>query len=197
MQPVAFTSPSVEGLMDLGRKFLECPKKSHGPSCYYLVLIYTANCGPEEQAVRIAQTWDLHGKLESSKCTYLHKKIELFINAMARPMERDGTLFMTVEDLLRVQPPSHEYSADAVMKQIAWAQDPQIWNHPIAQRFLESEVISESLEFHKFQAWLSTKRRWTPFWSEWSVYNEDLKVAGKIDFVWMDLDDGCKLVIAD
>ena len=32
---------------------------------------------------------------------------------------------------------------------------------------------------------------------EWSLYNEDLKVAGQIDSLWMDLDGGGTLVMAD
>lgn len=188
---------AVETIVDLGRHFLLDPQKAGGPSCYYLMFLYTASCTPEGQAAQIAQTWELHGSLESLKGTFMHKKIELFINAMARPMERDGTLHVAVEDLLREQPPAHEYAAEAVMKYIAWAQDPQIWDHPVAQRFFQSEVRGESLEFRKFRAWLSTKSRWTPFRLEWSLYNEDLKVAGQIDSLWMDLDRGGTLVMAD
>jgi len=160
-------------------------------------MLYTATLGPQVQALQIAKTWDLHGRLESLKGTYLHKKIELFINAMARVMERDGTKFVAVEDLLRQQPPALEYSAEAVMKHIAWAQEPEIWDHPLAQRFFEKELCGESLEFSKFRSWLATKPRWTPFRLEWSLYNEDLQVAGQIDSLWLDLDSGGALVMAD
>ena len=188
---------SIERIVELGRKFLMCPRKPEGPSCYYLMLLYTADCGPENQAVHITRTWEIHGGLESLKGTYLHKKIELFINAMATPMERDGSVQVAVEDLLLEQPPAHEYAAEAVLRQIAWSQDSELWNHPLAQRFFENEIRSESLEFQKFRSWLSTKRRWTPFRLEWSVYNEDLKVAGQIDSLWMDLDAGGALVMVD
>jgi len=187
----------VDRAMMIGRDFLVDPRKPQGPSCYYLTLLYTSGCGPEVQATQIAQTWDILGSLESLKGTYLHKKIELFINAMARPMERDGTKHIAVQDLLREEPPSNEYSAEAVMRQIAWAQDPELWNHPLAQRFFEDEMCGESSEFQKFRAWLLTKPRWTPMRLEWSLYNEDLKVAGQIDSLWMDLDSGGSLVLAD
>jgi hypothetical protein len=129
--------------------------------------------------------------------TYLHKKIELFINAMARVMERSGISFVAVKELLREPPPAYEYTAEAVMRQIAWAQDADFWNHPLAQRFLRTEAGGESLEFNKFRSWLSTKPRWTPFRLEWSLYNEELKVAGQIDSVWLDLDRGGTWVMAD
>jgi hypothetical protein len=188
---------SVERLIELGQQFLNDPRKPGGPSCYYLMLLHTASLGPEVQARQISRTWETHGGLESLKGTFMHKKIELFINAMARPMERDGTSHVAVEDLLREEPPAHEYAAEAVMQHIAWAQDPDLWNHPLAQRFCASEARSESSEFRKFRAWLSTKPRWTPLRLEWSIYNEDLKVAGQVDSVWSDLDSGGELVIAD
>jgi len=188
---------SEEYVDELGRNFLADPKKPQGPSCYYLVLLYTANCGPQAQADQIARTWDAHGSLESLKGTYLHKKIELFINAMAAPMERDGTSHVAVAELLQEQPPAYEYSAEAVMSQIAWATDQELWDHPLAQRFFAKEMCGESVEFQKFRSWLATKPHWTPFRLEWSLYNEDLKVAGQIDSLWMDLENRGALVIAD
>lgn len=187
----------VGQIVEVGHQFLVNPQKPDGVSCYYLVLLYTSNCGPEVQAVQLARTWDIHGSLESLKGTYLHKKIELFINAMARPMERDGTSRVAVEELLKEEPPAHEYGAEVVMRHIAWAQDPELWDHPLAQSFFASEVRGESVEFQKFRLWLWTKPRWTPFRLEWSLYNEDLKVAGQIDSLWLDLDRGGTLVMAD
>lgn len=83
------------------------------------------------------------------------------------------------------------------MSHIAWAQRPELWDHPLAQRFFEGEACGESLEFKKFRAWLSTKANWTPYRVEWSLYNEDLKVAGQIDSLWLDLDNNGAFVIAD
>ena len=94
---VTFT---VESVVNLGRRFLQFPQKPRGPSCYYLVLLHTAHHSSEEQAIQIAETWSIHAKLESLKGTYLHKKIELYINAMVRPMQRSQTLRVAVEDLV-------------------------------------------------------------------------------------------------
>ena len=188
---------TIQLIMQQGRQYLMSPLKPQGPSCYYLMLLATHGCGPEKQASHISRTWQIHGGLESLKGTYMHKRIELFINAMAAPMERDGTFEIAVEDLLREELPAHEYAAVAVLRQIAWSQDPELWNHPLAQRFFESELHRESIEFQKFRSWLSTKRRWTPYRVEWSIYNEDLKVAGQIDSLWMDMDAENALVMAD
>ena len=84
----------------------------------------------------------------------MHNKIELFINAMVKPMERDGTKHVPVEELLQEQVPAHEYSAEAVLRHIAWAQDAELWDHPLAQCFFVSEMEGESLEFRKFRSWL-------------------------------------------
>jgi hypothetical protein len=187
---------SAECIVRQGRLCLTDSQKPDGPSCYYLVFLYTATLSPDEQAADIVRTWDLNGKLQSLKGTYMHKKIELFINAMARPMERDGTSYVPVEVLLREPVPEKEYSAREVLRHIAWAQDAELWDHPLAQRFFESEMQGESLEFRKFLSWLSTKPRWSPYRVEWSIYNEDEMVAGQIDSVWKDLDN-CKFVMVD
>ena len=188
---------TIQLIMEQGRQYLRSPQKPPGTSCYYLMLLATKGCDPEMQASHISRTWQIHGGLEALKGTYMHKKIELFINAMAAPMERDGSFEIAVEDLLREQLPAHEYAAVAVLRQIAWSQDPELWNHPLAQRFFESELQGESIEFQKFRSWLSTKRRWSPYRVEWSIYNEDLKVAGQIDSLWMDLDAEKALVMVD
>jgi hypothetical protein len=188
---------STVQIREAGRRVLMDLRKPQGASCYYLVLLCTAGCGPEIQAVQIAETWKLHGSLEALKGTYLHKKIELFINAMAIPMEKSGSRRVPVEELLRETPPPYEYSPETVLSHIAWAHDPELWNHPLAQSFFESEMHGENIEFRKFRAWLSTKRHWTPFRVEWSIYNEDLKVAGQIDSVWLDMESGGDLVIVD
>ena len=54
---------SVECIVEQGRPFLTDPQKPDGPSCYYLVLLYTAARRPDQQAADIARTWDLNGGL--------------------------------------------------------------------------------------------------------------------------------------
>ena len=188
---------SIKHIVDSGHQVLTNSMKPQGASCYYLVLLYTSNYSSEEQATQLAETWNIHGKLEALKGTYMHKQIELFINAMCIPMERDSTLHVAVADLLQEEPPACEYEAVMVMKHIAWAQEPELWNHPLAQNFFANEIRAEGMEFKKFRQWLLTKPRWTPIRVEWCLYNEDLKVAGQIDSLWLDLENGSKPVIAD
>ena len=83
------------------------------------------------------------------------------------------------------------------MQHIAWAQSHEVWHHPLTQDFLAKECRCESTEFKKFRSWLSTKPRWSPFRVEWSIYNEDLKVAGQIDSIWVDLDQNGAYIMVD
>ena len=188
---------SVEHILEVGQQLLADMRKPASRSCYYLMLLHTTSCGAEAQAAQMARTWEVHGNLESLKGTYLHKKVELFINAMARPMETSGSSHVPVGELLRETIPAHEYCAATVMQHIAWAQEAELWDHPLAQSFLQRELWGESLEFAKFRSWLSTKPLWTPLRVEWSLYNEDLKVCGQVDSLWFDLESNGAVVMAD
>ena len=188
---------SVDSIVECGRRCLADLRKPEGVTCYYLVLLRSVALTRELQADEIARTWELNGKLESLKGTFLHKKIELFINAMARPMQRDGTLDIPVGVLLAEPVAPYEYSFGVVLDHLAWAQEPTLWDHPLAQRFFAEERTCESIEFSKFRKWLSTKLRWSPYRVEWSLYNEDLKVAGQIDSLWKDLDNAGDIVMVD
>ena len=149
---------TIERIVEAGKQLLlDMRKPTSRLSCYYLMLLHTVGCGAQAQAAQMARTWELHGSLESLKGTYLHKKIELFINAMALPMETSGSLRVPVGELLRETLPAHEYSAATVMRHISWAQDAELWDHPLAQSFFQSELRGESVEFAKFRAWLLTK----------------------------------------
>ena len=91
----------------------------------------------------------MHGKIESLKGTYLHKKIELFINAMARPMETSKSSHAPVKELLRETPPAQEYSAVTVMQRIAWSQEAELWDHPLAQSFFSKRAARRKLGIYK------------------------------------------------
>ena len=57
-------------------------QKPPGPACYYLLTLYNSAKPYQQQVSELVQTWQLHGKIESLKGTFLHKKIQLFINAL-------------------------------------------------------------------------------------------------------------------
>ena len=132
---------SIERILEVGKQLLVDMRKPTSRSCYYLMLLYTASKSAEVQAAQIVRTWEMHGKIESLKGTYLHKKIELFINAMARPMETSKSSHVPVKELLRETPPAQEYSAVTVMQRIAWSQEAELWDHPLAQRFFSKRVV--------------------------------------------------------
>ena len=121
--------------MEQGQRFVVDSQKPDGLSCYYLVYLYTAALHPDEQAADIVRTWNLNGNLQSLKGKFMHKKIQLFINAMAWSMERDGTSFVPVKTLLQEKVPAHEYSTETVLRHIAWEHDAELWDHPLAQFF--------------------------------------------------------------
>ena len=127
----------------------------------------------------------------------MRKNIELFINVMARPLETSKFSHMPVNELLREPPPPQEYYVATVMQHIAWSQEAQLWDRPLAQSLFQRELCGESLEFITFRAWLSTKPLWTPLRVEWSLYNEDLKVCGQVDSLWFDVESNGVVVMAD
>ena len=66
---------SIERILEVGKQLLVDMRKPTSRSCYYLMLLYTASKSAEVQAAQIVRTWEMHGKIESLKGTYLHKKI--------------------------------------------------------------------------------------------------------------------------
>ena len=73
---------NVEQVLAFGVALAKHNKKPGGPSCYYLVTVYNRRKPDDEQILNLLQTWEIAGKIESLKGSFLHKKIELFINAL-------------------------------------------------------------------------------------------------------------------
>ena len=115
---------------------------------------------------------------------------------MVLPMEEENKRRTPVKDLLKEDPPAYEFSATATLRHLAWSETPELWNHPVVQRFIEDEECGESQEFREFRSWLASKPHWTPLRVEWSLFNEELKIAGQLDSLWEDLDTG-ELIIVD
>ena len=118
--------------MEQGRLCVADTPKPSGPSCYYLVLLYTSPLSPELHAADIAFTWALNERLESLKVSF-NVKIKLYINALARSMARHNTRLVQVEMWLKELISIDGYSAKSVMWQIAWAQEPTVWDPPLTQ----------------------------------------------------------------
>jgi len=178
---------STEEIIEAGRQVAANMRKPDGPSCYYLVLLHTSNATQDSKAADIRETWEISGRLEALKGTYLHKKIELFINALSECMMHSTNKWLSVKELLASSYSPEEYSPDVVMRHIAGAIDCELWNHPLALAFFEEERRFESIEFKLFRKWLETKPDWSPYRLEWSIFNEGLKVAGQLDSLWYDL----------
>lgn len=189
---------SVECIIEEGQRFAGGDsRKPAGPSCYYLVHLYACHSGRDDTAADLVRTWELLGRIAAFKGTYLHKKIELYLNALVIPMERNKMLKVAVSDLLKEDPPAHEFSGTAVFRHLACWETPELWNHPLVQGFIEEEERGESREFRDFRSWLISKPRWTPLRVEWSLYNEEVEVAGQLDSLWEDLDAKGELILVD
>ena len=46
-------------------------------------------------------------------------------------MERNKMLKIAVRDLLKEDPPAHEFSGTAVLRHLAWWEEPELWYHPL------------------------------------------------------------------
>ena len=51
-----------------------------------------------------------------------------------------------------------------------------------------------SAEHGQYMAWRATKDGWTPFRTEWSVFDDETLVCGQIDSVWRDQDGAYRMV---
>ena len=56
---------------------------------------------------------------------------------------------------------------------------------------------TDSPEFLRFEAWLRANPSLSPYRSEWSVYDDEVQVAGQVDSLWFDMDKGGAVVMAD
>lgn len=73
---------SVEQLIQMGIALITSNAKPSGRSCYYLFSLYSDDKTHQQKIQSLIRTWELHGKIESLKGSFLHKRIELFINAL-------------------------------------------------------------------------------------------------------------------
>lgn len=170
-------------------------RKPAGRSCYFLVF-----CAGFSGA-DVSKAWAMHGQLESLKGTLLHKQAELCMQEFGAWQLQEG----------RSRVPLRELLADAELMRRArsactgWMSllhvaphtSAELWDHPSTQEYLENLVREEhSEEFQRFEAWLRANGSLTPFRSEWSIYDEDICVAGQIDSLWIEVDRDV-LVMAD
>ena len=170
--------------------------KPRKPACYFLSYCL----GASETDVR--EQWRLNGALESFKGTFLHKQAELFMQSLAKQQCLSGRSRVPLRVLLAepetMRAARHSARPAAVMRLLAAHTSSELWDHPSMQAFLEDQLNGDwSVEFLKFEAWLRSHPELTPFRSEWSIYDEEERLAGQIDSLWLDTDAGDSLVMAD
>ena len=164
-------------------------KKPAGRSCYFLALC--AHCTTEN----IQNVWKQNGELEALKGTLLHKRIELYIQELAKwqcESRHTRVRLSTMHDPHGPCPHLVDRARDASSFRKAMAcvvtHIPQrLWDHPATQDYFDNIISSEdNSEFHQFEAWLSANSSLSPYRTEWSIYDENIGVAGQIDSLWID-----------
>ena len=162
--------------------------KPSGSSCYFLV--FCANMTAND----LQTVWHIHGEVEALKGTILHKRIELYIQALAEWEYTSHKRYVPLAALLLV-PNLAARARNAASPRNAMATivdniAPSLWDHAAVQLYLNECVTCEhDLEFKQFESWLSANPSLTPYRTEWSIYDEDAGVAGQIDSLWIDCSD--------
>lgn len=165
-------------------------QKPEGPSCYYFALRACHSRSEEEMTGILATTWEMSGQMESLKGTILHKRAELYIDALAQEIEQGRVPALSpLRDITAPDASDPRISFETALKHVACSQREDVWNHSAFQRWLEAQE-GEQVEFTKFVSWTKSVPMWTPYRTEWSIFDEEYGVAGQIDSVWIDTEQG-------
>ena len=166
--------------------------KPQGSSCYFLP--FCAGYGSSD----VQEVWARNGNLESLKGTLLHKQAELFMQELASWQREQGRSHAPLSELLPAVLPRARAAASAscAMLRIVAQVDAATWDHASTQAYFQDCLqATHSVEYMKFEAWLHAHPSLSPFRSEWSIYDEDAKVAGQVDSLWFDEREEPPLVI--
>ena len=171
-------------------------RKPSGASCYFLVLCagYSAS--------DIQEVWQMHGNLESLKGTLLHKQAELFMQELALFQVEAGRKHVPLGDLLAneivIRRARAAATVHASMSHVAAHVSSEIWDHPVTRRYFRGALLEgQGLEFRKLEAWFHAHPTFSPYRSEWSIYDENARVAGQIDSLWFDETRNGVIIMAD
>jgi len=164
--------------------------------CYFLALC--AGCTPES----LRSTWKIGGELEAFKGTYLHKQAELLMQEMGAYQLEQGNQKTALRELMgnseMLARWKNACSPEATMAALVLQLSPNVWDHPGTQVFLGGlRNARQSPEFLRFEAWLRANPGLSPFRAEWSIYNEDERVAGQVDSLWFDTNLGNEIFMVD
>jgi len=169
-------------------------RKPDGASCYFLPL-----CGGYTSS-DVQEVWSKLGNLESFKGTLLHKQAELFMQELAKWQREQHRNHMPLSQLLPAVLPQARKSAGAPFAMLRTAPqiDAAFWNCTSTQAYLRSYLKDEhGADYMKFEAWLHAHPSYSPFRSEWSIYDEDFQIAGQLDSLWFDEKKDQVVIMAD
>jgi hypothetical protein len=163
-------------------------------ACYFLAAC-AGCCEQELQAV-----WERNGSLESFKGTLMHKQAELYVQELGAWQLEQGRSHVTVREMQSLPHVLERARAaatpSAALKAVAATTRQELWEHPATQKYL-SFFLSEgsSEEFRQLENWILRQSSLSPFRAEWSIYDEDAAVAGQVDSLWFDEDEGAVVMV--
>ena len=117
----------------------------------------------------IKESWSKKGDAAASAGTALHEDIEAFMNQ-----------YLTDEHG-KLVPVDHEQLVDSYYEDLQEG---------------DCSISNDSEEWSQFMEFVNDHPDWEPYRTEWVVYDEDLKIAGSIDMVYINRKTG-KLYIVD
>ena len=167
--------------------------KPTGYSCYFLP--FCAGYGAED----VRRLWQFNGNLESLKGTLLHKQAELFIQELAHWQVEAGKKHVPLSELLPIALNRCRAASSMrmAMLQVAPHVASELWEHCVASSYFNKALNCDSSpEYKRFEAWLRGHPTFSPYRTEWSIYHEDVAIAGQIDSLWFDEKNG-EVVMAD
>lgn len=173
-----------------------CQKPQNCPTCYFLSML--AGCTPTD----LCRVWELNGNIESFKGTVFHKRAELYMQELAAWQLEQGRQHVTLREMLSI--PALKSRARAAsspgtaLVHLAPHIASSLWDHPATQSYLTSFLSNaDNPEFQQLEQWMNANPSLSPFRSEWSIFDEDCKVAGQVDSLWFDEDFDSQVIMAD
>ena len=181
----------LEGLLSSGAR------KPKGKSCYFLPMC--AGC----DAAALTEIWGWNGALESFKGTLFHKQAELYLQELGAWQLEEGLSHVPLREVFARPGLAERATAAATLRKAMLHVAPhvkaELWEHPATQRYFRGALTAAgpSPEYLRFEAWLRSKPSFSPYRTEWSIFDEDAGVAGQVDSLWFDEDADQSVVMAD
>ena len=190
--------PDVQGGVDLMKELVygACAKPQKGKTCYFLVM--SAGCA----AAELCGTWEANGALESFKGTLMHKRAELYMQELAAWQLEQNRSHVTLGEMQAIAGVAFRAETAAsvahALADIAPHTKAELWDHVATQAYLATLFDDSDVpEFAQLVCWFESNPTLSPFRSEWSIFDDDSRVAGQVDSLWFDEAANGAIVMVD